>query len=63
MRFCLMPKTRSKSVDYPVQTAGSSLAAKVRAKANALPEAKRAGLFNKGMAMIYGSAGKKAARS
>jgi hypothetical protein len=58
-----MPKTRSKSADYPVQTVGSRLAAKVRAKANALPEAKRAAMFNKGMAMIYGSAGKKAARA
>jgi len=61
--FSSMPKGQPKLAEYPLQTEGSRLAAKVRAKANHLSETKRAALFNKGMAMIYGSASKKAARA
>ncbi len=45
--------------DYPDQTAGSRLAAKIRAKANKLTDQQRADLFRRGLAMIYGSAAKK----
>jgi hypothetical protein len=61
--FSAMPKGQSKPVEYPLETEGSRLAAKVRTKCNNLSESKRAVLFNKGMAMIYGSASKKAARA
>lgn len=61
--FTTMSKARTKLVEYPLETEGSRLAAKIRAKANDLSETKRAALFNKGMAMIYGGASKKAARA
>lgn len=49
--------------DYPDQTAGSRLAAKVRAKANKLTDEQRADLFKRGLAMIYGAATPKKAVS
>lgn len=58
-----MPKVQPKPVEYPMETDGSHLAAKVRAKCNNLSEQKRTALFNKGMAMIYGGASKKVARA
>jgi hypothetical protein len=59
----IMSKVREKTADYPAQTPGSRMAAKARAKSNALSEGKRADLFHKGMTMIYGSAAKKTARA
>lgn len=42
--------------DYPHQTAGSKLAAKIRQKANALSDEQRGDYFKRGLAMIYGGA-------
>ena len=48
-----MPKGQPKLAEYPLQTKGSRLAAKVRAKSNKLSERKRAALFNKGKTKIF----------
>jgi len=48
-----MPR-QAKKIEYPRQTRGGKLAAKVRKSANSLSAIKRERLCNKGMAMIYG---------
>jgi hypothetical protein len=44
---------------YPDETPGTKLARKGRVKANNLSDPKREELFRAGMALIYGSNGKK----
>jgi len=46
--------------DYPKDTTGSRLAAKIRAKSNDLADSKRETLFKKGMSLIYGGGAKQA---
>lgn len=58
-----MPKTRTVRREYPKETIGSKLAAEARSKCNGLTDSKRAELFNKGMALIYGGSSKQAART
>ncbi len=62
-RKTAMPKTRTARREYPKETIGSKLAAEVRNKCNGLTDSKRAELFNKGMALIYGGSSKQAARA
>jgi len=45
-------------MDYPKYTPGSKLGAEVRKKANSLSDSKRGNLFERGMQIIYGAAGK-----
>ena len=49
-----VPQTKARNFDYPAQTNGSDLAAKVRKEANGLSEHSRGDLFNRGMQIIYG---------
>lgn len=57
------PATKQ-NFDYPDQTKGSRLAARVRKTASQLSETERAALFNQGMQIIYGGAApKKAVRT
>jgi len=44
---------------YPDETTGAKLARKAREKANNLSDTEREELFRAGMALIYGSNGKK----
>jgi hypothetical protein len=44
----------SRNFDYPATTKGCGGAARVRARANRLSEARRELLFKKGMQLIYG---------
>lgn len=56
-----MKKSASKGkreIDYPKDTPGCKLAAEVRKKANSLSDSKRGNLFDRGMQIIYGAAGK-----
>jgi hypothetical protein len=49
---------RRKKIDYPKETNGSKLAAEIRREANSLSDEKREHLFERGMQIIYGAAGK-----
>ena len=56
--------TTKRNFDYPDQTKGSRLAARVRKVASGLSETERAALLNQGMQIIYGGAApKKAVRT
>ena len=53
-------RTRTqRNFDYPADSKGSQVAARVRADANNLTESQREELFKKGMQMIYGGKGAK----
>ena len=54
---------RKQIKDYPDQTPGSKLAAKVRQKANSLSDEQRGDSFKRGLALIYGGAPAKKAVS
>lgn len=47
-------KIKKQTGDYPRETDGSRLAAKLRKRANALSDKERENHFQAGMAMIYG---------
>ena len=49
------PARKRKKLDYPEETAGSRLAAKVRKLASKLTPEEEAEHFRRGMAKIYGS--------
>jgi len=58
------PMSERKQIkDYPDQTPGSKLAAKVRQKSNMLTDEQRGDSFKRGLAMIYGGAPAKKAVS
>lgn len=48
------PASKRKKLDYPEETEGSRLAAKVRKLASKLTPEEEAGHFRRGMAKIYG---------
>lgn len=48
-----------RNFDYPTDSKGSQVAARVRADANNLTESQREELFKKGMQLIYGGTGAK----
>jgi len=59
-----MKKHTKRTYNYPDQTPGSRMAARVRKEANRLNESARDALFKQGMQIIYGaSAVKKAVRA
>lgn len=48
-----------RNFDYPAESKGSQVAARVRSDANNLTESQREELFKKGMQLIYGGNGAK----
>ena len=58
-----MNKPRKQPADYPEHTTGSKLAEEARKMGNTLSDAKRASLFKRGMAMIYGGDAKQTTRT
>jgi len=45
--------------EYPANTSGGEIAARLRAESNPLSESRREALFKQGMQIIYGGTGKK----
>jgi hypothetical protein len=55
--------TKKKKLDYPAETEGSRLAARLRQRANKMTSAQREECLKKAMQMYYGGEPKEAARS